>query len=92
MVKMDKVLCLTVGTTAAEAKIHGMTCLVQNLTADTTVYVKEKRDDGIAVTASTGWAIPGGRELRCPVAAMDLSLVSDSEDGSDVRILILDEV
>lgn len=92
MMKIEKVLCLTVGTAACEAAVHGMTCLVQNNSTDATVYLKEKREDGAAVTAASGWAIHAGEELRFPMTAMELSLISDSAKGADVRILILDEV
>lgn len=91
MIKIEKVVALSVGTTAVDCSVHGMTCLVQNLSDSACVYLKEKRSDGVDVTASNGWCIPAGGELPFPMAALDLSLIADDDD-TDVRVLILDEV
>ena len=91
MIKIEKVIALSVGTEECECAVHGMTCLVQNLSETANVYLKEKRGDGVGVTDANGWCIPAGKELPFPMAALDLSLIADDDD-TDVRVLVLDEV
>ena len=87
--KIEKVVKLTAGTTAQTVEVHGLACMIQNLSDTATVYFKEKRDDGKAATASNGYAVGPGKETQIPLVAMDLSIVSDTA-STDVRVLILD--
>lgn len=89
MLKIDKILALTAGTTAETVNVAGLACLVQNLTEGATVYIKEKRYDGVDASASNGWAIAAGKSLEHPIVALDLSVISDTA-STDVRIMILD--
>ena len=90
MWKMDSVQALTVGTTAETVMVRGLACLVQNNSDTATVYIKEKRDDGTAATASNGWALGPGKATPVPLVAMELSVVSDTA-STDVRVMVLDE-
>ena len=89
MLKIEKVVKVTAGTTASTVEVHGLACLIQNLSESATVYFKEKRHDGKAATASNGYAVGPGKETVIPMAALDLSIVSDTA-STDVRVLILD--
>ena len=90
MFKIDKIVKLTVGTTAVSVAVRGLACLVQNNSESAVVYVKEKRGDGAAVSSANGWAVGPGSETRLPLVAMELSLVA-SAANTDVRVLVLDE-
>lgn len=90
MLKIERVEKLTAGTTASTVEVHGLACLIQNLSESATVYFKEKRWDGKAATASNGYAVAAGKETVIPMVAMDLSIVA-SAASTDVRILILEE-
>ena len=87
--KIEKVLCLSLGTSAQSVKVAGLCCLVQNNSDSATVYCKEKSDDGVAATASNGYALGPGKETAVPFAARELSLVAGAA-STDVRVLILD--
>ena len=89
--KIEKVVKLTAGTSAQTVEVHGLACLVQNLSDSATVYIKEPRDDGKAATTSNGWALGPGKQTEIPMVAMDLSIISDTA-STDVRVLILEEV
>ena len=91
MYKIEKVVTLTAGTTAKTVEVHGLACMIQNLSDSATVYFKEKRDDGKAATSSNGYALGPGKETQIPLVAMDLSIVA-SAASTDVRVLILEEV
>ena len=91
MVKIEKVVKLTAGTSAQTVAVNGLAFLMENLSDSATVYFKEKRDDGKAATASNGSAVPPGKCTRIPMVAMDLSVISDTA-STDVRVLILEEV
>lgn len=90
MLKIERVEKLTVGTSASTVAVHGLACLIQNLSESAIVYFKEKRWDGKAATSSNGYALGPGKETQIPLVAMDLSIVS-SAASTDVRILILEE-
>ena len=91
MVKIEKVVTMTAGTSAQTVAVNGLAFLMENLSESATVYFKEKRDDGKAVTASNGYALGPGKETTIPMVAMDLSVVA-SAASTDVRVLILEEV
>lgn len=90
MFKLEEIKTVEVGTTAQTVKVNGLGCLVQNLSSEANVYLKEKREDGTAATEENGWCIAAGKELRFPMTVRELSLIADA-DETDVRILILDE-
>ena len=90
MKKIDSIVALQVGMAAQTVRINGLTCLVQNNSDSAAVYFKEKRDDGVDVTAENGYRLAPGGETRIPLTAMELSLAADAAD-TDVRVLILDE-
>lgn len=90
MYKIEKVVKVTAGTTASTVEVHGLACMIQNLSESATVYFKEKRDDGKAATSSNGYALGPGKETQIPLVAMDLSIVA-SAASTDVRVLILEE-
>lgn len=89
MCKIEKVLALTVGTSAETVNVSGLACLVQNLTEGATIYIKEMRYDNTAASASNGWAIGAGKSTEIPLVALDLSVISDTA-STDVRVMILD--
>ena len=89
MFKIEKIEAVTAGTTASTVKVNGLACLVLNNSESATVYIKEKRDDGAAATASNSWAIGPGKSTDVPLVAMELSVVSDTA-STDVRVMILD--
>lgn len=91
MVKIEKVVALTAGTTAETVEVRGLAFMLQNLSESATVYFKEKREDGKAATASNGYAVGPGKETQIPMVALDLSVISDTA-STDVRVLILEEV
>ena len=91
MMKIEKVVKLTAGTSAQTVEVRGMAFMLQNLSESATVYFKEKRDDGKNATASNGYAVGPGKETTIPMVAMDLSVISDTA-STDVRVLILEEV
>ena len=85
MRKIDSVCVLTLGTSAQTVRVSGLACMVQNNSESASVYMKERRADGEDVTADNGWRTP------VPFTALDLSLVA-SAAGTDVRVLLLDEL
>lgn len=89
MLKIDRVVTLTAGTTASTVKVNGLACLLQNNSESATVYFKEKSEDGKAATASNGFALGAGKTTEIPMVARELSIVA-SAASTDVRILILD--
>lgn len=91
MVKIEKVVALTAGTTAQTVAVNGLAFVMENLSESATVYFKEKRDDGKNASSSNGYAVPPGKCTRIPMVAMDLSVVA-SAASTDVRVLILEEV
>ena len=91
MVKIEKVVKLTAGTSAQTVAVNGLSFMLQNLSESATVYFKEKRDDGKAASSSNGYAVGPGKETTIPMVAMDLSVVA-SAASTDVRVLILEEV
>lgn len=89
MNRIDSVIALSLGVQAQTVRVNGLACLVQN-NSDTTVYIKEKRDDGQDVTAGNGWALAAGKETSVPLVARELSLAALAE-GADVRVLVLEQ-
>ena len=90
MNKIEKITALTVGTEAQSVRVNGLPCLIQNNSASADVFFKELRDDGVAVTADNGWRLGPGESTVCPLVARELSVMATAE-GTDVRVLILDE-
>ena len=91
MKKIDSVCTLTLGTSAQTVRVSGLACLVQNNSDSASVYMKERRADGEAVTAESGWRIGPGESAPIAFPARALSLAA-SAAGSDVRVLLLDEL
>ena len=91
MVKIEKVVKLTAGTSAQTVAVNGLAFMLQNLSDSATVYFKEKRDDGKNASSSNGYALGPGKSTEFPMVAMDLSVVA-SAASTDVRVLILGEV
>lgn len=89
MLRIDKVVTLTLGTSAQTVKVNGLACLIQNNSESATVYFKEKSEDGKAASSSNGFALGPGKTLEIPLVARELSVVSDAA-STDVRVLILD--
>ena len=90
MKKIERVIALTAGTTAATVDIRGMAFLMENNSDSASVYFKEKRDDGADAAADNGWRLPPATAMPFPLTAMDLSVIASAAD-TDVRLLILDE-
>ena len=90
MKKIDKITVLSIGTTAESVKISGLACTVQNTSDSASVYLKEKRYDGMDASSSNGWVLAPGETLPFPLTAMELSLAASAAD-TDVRIMILEE-
>jgi len=88
MYRIENVIALTVGTAAVTVPIKGLACLIGNNSAGA-VYFKERRDDGVDVTADNGWLLPAGGATSVPLTARELSL-SAAQADSDVRILVLE--
>ena len=91
MKKFDTVCALTLGTEAQTVRVSGLACLVQNNSESASVYMKERRADGTDVTAGNGWRLGPGESTMVPFTALDLSLIA-SAAGTDVRVLLLDEL
>ena len=89
MYKIEKVVTLTVGTTAKTVGVHGLACLIENNSDSASVYIKDMRDDGKAATSSNGFLLGPGKMTPVPLIAMDLSIISDTA-STDVRVMILD--
>lgn len=87
--KIEKVVKLSVGTTAQDVACHGQSFLIQNNSDSATVYLSEKDYDGKAATSSTGYALAPGKGTMFPMEARTLSVVA-SAASTDVRLLILD--
>jgi len=90
MYKIEKIVTLSVGTTAQTVQVSGRPCLVRNNSQSAAVYFKDKLTDGAAADSNNGWALPAGAETRFPVMVMELSVVA-SDAGADVRVMILEE-
>ena len=84
MKKIDSVCVLTLGTSAQTVRVSGLACMVQNNSESASVY-------GEDVTADNGWRLAPGERTPVPFTALDLSLVA-SAAGTDVRVLLLDEL
>lgn len=91
MKKIDSVCVLTLGTSAQIVRVSGLACMVQNNSESASVYMKERRADGEDVTADNGWRLAPGERTLVPFTALDLSLAA-SAAGTDVRVLLLDEL
>ncbi len=89
MLKSDRGGAVTAGTTAQSVQVHGLACLIQNNSESAKVYFKEKSEDGVAATASNGFAVGPGKTLEVPLVAREVSIVSDTASTA-VRVLILD--
>ena len=86
MKKIDSVCVLTLGTSAQTVRVSGLACMVQNNSESASVYMKERR-----AAADNGWRLAPGERTPVPFTALDLSLVA-SAAGTDVRVLLLDEL
>ncbi len=91
MKQIEKVLCLTVGTTAQTVEIGGLAFLMENLSDSAGVYFKERRDDGEAAASGTGYCLGPGESLPLALTAVELSVVASAAD-TDVRLLLLSEL
>ena len=91
MYRLESVAVLTAGTEAQNVAVNGLAFMIENNSAETTVYFKEKRYDGEDATSENGYALAAGRSTPVPVTAMELS-VAAAAGGADVRVLILDEI
>jgi len=84
--KIEKVMALTVGTTAQDVAVGYRSFIIENLSVNA-VYFKEK--EGTACTTSNGFCVPAETALLGVLTADTLSVVAD-DDSSDVRILFID--
>ena len=91
MKRIESVAALQVGTTARTVNVRGLAFLMENNSQAESVYFKEMRDDGMAVTADNGYKLGPGQSLVWPLTARDLSVIATGAD-TDVRLLILDEI
>jgi hypothetical protein len=87
--KIEKIVKLTLGTSAQCVRVNGLACLIQNNSDSAIVYFKEERDDGKKATSSNGFALGPGKTTEIPLVARELSLVATAA-STDVRVLILD--
>ena len=90
MYKLEKVLALTVGTTAETVNVGCKAFLIANNSAEASVYFKEKAVDNTAATTSNGFLVPAGKTTGEPMISESLSVVASAAD-TDVRVLILDQ-
>ncbi|MBQ2896388.1 MAG: hypothetical protein IJE26_06735 [Oscillospiraceae bacterium] len=86
--KMEKVRCLSVGTTAVAEELCCQAFLIENNSDGATVYFREKDADGVDCTAENGYALGPGERLDLPLCARELSLVATAQ--ADVRLMILE--
>ena len=91
MKKIESVRTLTVGTSAQTADLGGLAFLIENNSDSADVYFKESRADRTAATAANGFRLGPGCALNTALTAEELSLIA-SAAGTDVRLLILDEL
>lgn len=91
MKKIDSIRVLTLGTSAETVRVSGLACLVQNNSESASVYLKECRGDDVPALPANGWRLGPGEHTAVPFTALDLSLVASAE-GTDVRVLLLDEL
>lgn len=89
--KIAEIRTLTLGTEAVTVPVRGLACLVENNSDSALVYLREKREDGIAAGAENGWTLSPGERTAFPLVAMDLSLTASAVD-TDARVMILDTV
>lgn len=87
--KIERVIKESIGTTAKDIEVHGLSFLIQNNSEGTAVYFKDKDFDGKAVTANTGFKLAAGKSTVFPMEARTLSVIA-SDASTDVRVLILD--
>ena len=90
MNKIEKIICVTAGTSAAAVHVNGQPCLLQNNSEAASVFFKESRDDGKAATAANGWRLGPGETTAVPLLLRELSVIADAA-SADLRILVLDE-
>lgn len=83
---LDRVITKSIGTTAEEIDLHGLTAVISNNSANT-VYFKDAESG--ECTAANGFPIPKNTVLQVPFAATKISMIA-SGAGSSVSILILD--
>lgn len=79
-----------VGTAAVDERVACRAFMLVN-DSDSTIYFREKEDDGEAVTADTGFALRPGQLIQTVMEASTLSLLAD-KDGAVLRILYGTEV
>jgi hypothetical protein len=91
MRQIESVRVLTVGASAQTVNVRGLAFLLQNNSDSATVYFKERRDDGTDASSANGFALGPGAVLPQALTARELSVISTAA-GTDVRLLILDEV
>jgi len=86
--RIDSIEKVSVTTTAKDIDINYRNFIIQNLTADAVVYIKEKADDDVTVTADNGFAIKTGNFDKL-LRAKKLSIKGTA--SADVRILYITE-
>ena len=91
MKQIENVLALTVGTATQTVDVGGLAFLMENLSESASVYFREKRDDGLTVTADNGFALGPGAVTQVPLTAVELSVIA-SAAGTDVRLMLLNEM
>ncbi len=85
---IDSVKKLSVGTSAVTEAAACRHFMIQNNSADATVYFKEK--NGADATASNAFALGPGKTFEHVLNANELSLIA-SAASTDVRILYVSE-
>ena len=86
--RIESVKVLSLGTTETEVELGCSAFLLENCSEDATVYFKEKDYDGVAVTASNGFALAPGM-MPVVLCGHCLSLIASDAD-TDVRLLVLE--
>ena len=79
-----------VGTKAVDEHVACRAFMLVN-DSDSTVYFREKEEDGETVTAETGFALRPGQLIQTVMAAQTLSMLAE-KDNAVVRILYGTEV
>ena len=85
--KIDSVEKVSVTTTAKDVAVNYRAFIIENCTAEKTVYFKEK--DGVAVTVDNGFELIGQKIFDKVLRAKTLSI--KGSEACDVRILYVTE-
>lgn len=79
---------ITANTTAQDVNINYQEFFIQNLSADQTVYFKEKDVDGVKCSATNGFALAPGATFEKCLQAKVLSIIATG--SADVRIMFME--